>query len=53
MSTTKVKALEATGSDFNTFHHTVIERRELRPDDVAMILSIVVFVTQIFQLLKE
>ncbi|MFT8556903.1 MAG: alcohol dehydrogenase catalytic domain-containing protein [Liquorilactobacillus hordei] len=30
----KVKALEATGSDFSTFRHTVIQRRRLRPDDV-------------------
>lgn len=36
MATTKVKALEATGSAFATFHHTVIERRELRADDVAI-----------------
>lgn len=36
MARTEVKALEATGSDFSTFHRTVIKRRELRPDDVAI-----------------
>ncbi|WP_412989434.1 NAD(P)-dependent alcohol dehydrogenase [Pediococcus siamensis] len=36
MSEMQVAALEATGSDFKTFHHTVIKRRELRADDVAI-----------------
>lgn len=36
MATTQVKALEATSSSFNTFHRTVINRRELKPDDVAI-----------------
>jgi len=36
MPETKVAALEATGSDFKTFHHTIIKRRALRPDDVAI-----------------
>lgn len=36
MAVTEVKALEATGSDFNSFHHTIIKRRELRADDVAI-----------------
>lgn len=34
---TKVKALQATKKgDFSSFEHTIIERRDLRPDDVAI-----------------
>lgn len=32
----KVKALQADTSDFSSFHQIVIERRTLRPDDVAI-----------------
>ncbi|MFD1671523.1 NAD(P)-dependent alcohol dehydrogenase [Agrilactobacillus yilanensis] len=32
----EIKALEATSSDFHSFHHTVITRRALRADDVAI-----------------